>query len=37
MFITDIIVTAVRQGGLSNAPSNSIEAMLELRRAQEDT
>jgi glycosyltransferase involved in cell wall biosynthesis len=34
MFIPDIIVTAMRQGGLSNAHSNSIEAMLELRRAQ---
>lgn len=34
MFIPDIIVTAMRQGGFSNAPSNSIEAMLELRRAQ---
>jgi glycosyltransferase involved in cell wall biosynthesis len=34
MFIPDIIVTAMRQGGISNAHSNSIEAMLELRRAQ---
>ncbi|PKN53487.1 MAG: glycosyltransferase [Deltaproteobacteria bacterium HGW-Deltaproteobacteria-13] len=34
MFIPDIIVTAMRQGGLSSAPANTIEAMLEFRRAQ---
>ena len=34
MFIPDIIVTAMRQGGISKDPSNSIEAMLEFRRAQ---
>jgi len=34
MFIPDIITAAMRQGGLSSAPSNSIEAMLEFRRAQ---
>lgn len=34
MFIPDIIVTAMRQGGLSSAPANTIEVMLEFRRAQ---
>jgi glycosyltransferase involved in cell wall biosynthesis len=34
MFIPDIIVSAMRQGGLSSAPANTIEAMLEFRRAQ---
>ena len=34
MFIPDIIVTAMRRGGLSSALSNSIEAMQEFRRAQ---
>jgi len=34
VFIPDIIMTAMRQGGLSTTPQNSIEAMLEFRRAQ---
>jgi glycosyltransferase involved in cell wall biosynthesis len=34
MFIPDIIVTAMRQGGLSSNPSSSIEAMRDVRRAQ---
>lgn len=34
MFIPDIITTAMRQGGLSSNPSNSIEAMQDIRRAQ---
>lgn len=34
MFIPDIILTGMRQGGLSSNPSTSIEAMLDIRRAQ---
>lgn len=34
MFIPDIITTAMRPGGLSSNPSNSIEAMQDIRRAQ---
>lgn len=34
MFIPDIITTAMRQGGLSSSPSNAIEAMRDIRRAQ---
>lgn len=34
IFIPDIIVAAMRQGGLSSDPANSIESMRELRRAQ---
>lgn len=34
MFIPDIIITAMRQGGLSSNPFNSIEAMRDIRRAQ---
>ena len=34
VFIPGIITTAMRQGGLSSNPSNSIEAMREIRRAQ---
>lgn len=34
IFIPDIIVTAMRQGGLSTAPFHSVGAMLEFRRAQ---
>ncbi len=34
IFIPDIIVTAMRQGGLSSNPSNTIVTMREIRRAQ---
>ena len=34
VFILDIITVAMRQGGLSSDPSNSIEAMQDARRAQ---
>lgn len=33
-FIPDIILTAMRQGGLSSNPATSIEAMRDIRRAQ---
>jgi glycosyltransferase involved in cell wall biosynthesis len=32
LFIPEIIMTAMRQGGLSSDPSNSIEAMQDVRR-----
>ena len=34
VFIPDIILTGMRQGGLSSNPLNSIETMHEIRRAQ---
>jgi glycosyltransferase involved in cell wall biosynthesis len=34
VFIPDIITVGMRQGGLSSSPSNSIETLLEARRAQ---
>ena len=34
VFIPEIILSAMRQGGLSSNPSNSIEAMKDVRRAQ---
>lgn len=34
VFIPNIILTAMRQGGLSSNPANSIEAMRDIRRAQ---
>ena len=34
VFIPDLVITAMRQGGLSSNPSSSIEAMLDIRRAQ---
>jgi glycosyltransferase involved in cell wall biosynthesis len=34
LFIPDIITVGMRQGGLSSSPSNSIETLLEARRAQ---
>ncbi len=34
IFIPDIIIAAMRQGGLSSNPSNTIETMHEIRRAQ---
>lgn len=34
VFILDIIVAAMRQGGLSSNPSDTIEVMLDIRRAQ---
>lgn len=33
-FVPDIIIAAMRQGGLSSDPATSIEAMLDIRRAQ---
>ena len=33
VFIPDVIVTAMRQGGLSSQPSNSMKIMFEARRA----
>jgi len=34
IFVPDIIMIGMRQGGLSSSPSNSIEAMWDIRRAQ---
>lgn len=34
MFIPDIIVAAMRQGGLSSNPAETVQAMLDIRRAQ---
>jgi glycosyltransferase involved in cell wall biosynthesis len=34
VFIPDIIATGMRQGGLSSNPASSINAMLDIRRAQ---
>ncbi len=34
VFIPDIIIIGMRQGGLSSSPSNSIETLFEARRAQ---
>jgi hypothetical protein len=34
IFIPGIIIAAMRQGGLSSDPSNTIETMHEIRRAQ---
>ena len=33
-FIPDVIITAMRQGGISNKPANTLQTMRELRRAQ---
>ncbi|AMK75083.1 MULTISPECIES: glycosyltransferase family 2 protein [Methylomonas] len=33
-FIPDIITVAMRQGGLSSTPSNSLESLMDARRAQ---
>lgn len=33
-FIPDVITVAMRQGGISSSPSNSIKSLLEARRAQ---
>lgn len=33
-FIPDVIITAMRQGGISNNPANTLQTMQELRRAQ---
>ena len=34
IFMPDMIVTAMRQGGLSSNPAETIQAMLDIRRAQ---
>jgi len=34
IFVPDIIMIGMRQGGLSSSPSNSIESMWDIRRAQ---
>lgn len=34
VFIPDVIITAMRQGGISNNPANTLQTMRELRRAQ---
>jgi glycosyltransferase involved in cell wall biosynthesis len=34
VFIPDVIITAMRQGGISNKPANTLQTMRELRRAQ---
>lgn len=34
VFVPDIVVAAMRQGGLSSNPSDTVEAMLDIRRAQ---
>jgi len=34
VFIPNVILTGMRQGGLSSSPSSSIEAMRDIRRAQ---
>ncbi|MGZ5077902.1 MAG: hypothetical protein ACXV9R_14900, partial [Methylobacter sp.] len=34
VFVPDLIMVGMRQGGISSSPANSIESMWDIRRAQ---